>query len=102
MPSSPFCEYTRRSYARRSPGGTQAARAQRPAGRPPPATGPRGPPTPGSAKLASLASAQARVVGDLVPDQQGVRRLWQVVERAGPRVQVDALLLVQLPQAVVK
>src|SRR5262249_51637102 len=85
--------------AARARTGAAAAHAAR---RPAPATGPRGPPTPGSAALSSPTSAQARVVGDLVPDQQGVRRLRQGVQPGGPGGEGAALLLMQLPQAVVE
>src|SRR5262245_14780235 len=45
---------------------------------------------------------QAGVISDFVSDQQGERGLGQCIEGAGPRVQVDALAVVQGAEAVVE
>src|SRR5262245_34083996 len=42
----------------------------------------------------------SRVVGNGVAQEQGVRRLGNLVERAGPRMQIDAAFVMELSQAV--
>src|SRR5262245_17783528 len=53
-------------------------------------------------KPQAASGSGAGVVGDFVTDQESKGRFGQLIERAGPRVQVNTMLVMQLPQGIVE